>query len=170
MDWESDVPDEAAKNPVLEATKIQAKAVIPIVKALEKEIGKERAHAIVGKAMADNYVAWRSRRGFEKNSHPGGDGENKPAFPVEHEVVENTDTAYGHNITACAFAEYFRSIGEPEIGALMTCGVDFAAEALIRPDWEFSRTQTRMQGAPCCDFRWRLRQQNADSGSASSND
>ena len=70
-------------------------------------------------------------------------------------VVEDSDTAFSHNITGCAFADYFRAIGEPEIGALMTCGVDFAAEGRIRPDWEFKRSQTRMQGADFCDFRWR---------------
>ena len=149
--------DHERKNPVLEATKIQARAVIPIVKALEAELGKARAHALVGEAIAANYVAWRRKRGFETNSHPGGEKENKPDFPVEVEVVESTDHTYGHNVTACAFAEYFRSIGESEIGALMTCGVDFAAEKLIRPDWAFSRTQTRMQGASHCDFRWRRR-------------
>ena len=52
---------------------------------------------------------------------------------------------------------YFRSIGEPEVGALLTCGVDFAVERRLRPEWEFRRTQTRMQGAPFCDFRWRRR-------------
>jgi hypothetical protein len=144
--------DRPQKNPVLEATKIQARAVIPIVKALEAELGKERAHAIVGRAIADNYVTWRDRRGFEPDTHPGTD--DGMGFPVEKTVVENNDDAYGHNITGCAFADYFRSIGEPEIGALMTCGVDFAAEAHMRPGWEFTRTQTRMQGAAHCDFRW----------------
>ena len=139
---------------ILEATKIQARALIPIVKALEQEIGKKRAHEIVGKAIAENYVAWREKRGFELDSHPG-EASDGPAFPVEEEVVENTETAYGHDVKVCAFAAYFRSIGEPEIGALMTCGVDFAAEARMRPGWEFSRTQTLMQGAPCCDFRWK---------------
>ena len=76
-------------------------------------------------------------------------------FPVEREVVTDSDTEYGHDITGRQFADYFRSIGEPEIGALMTCSVDFAAEALIRPDWAFQRTQTRMQGASHCHFRWR---------------
>ena len=38
------------------------------------------------------------------------------------------------------------------------------AEALIRPDWAFSRTQTRMQGAPCCDFRWRRRETSEGRG------
>jgi hypothetical protein len=145
---------------ILDATKIQARIVIPIVKALEKELGKERAHRVVGQAIAQSYVAYRERLGFELNEHPRDEGEgegNKPAFPVQREVVEDSDTAFGHNITGCAFADYFQAIGEPEIGALMTCGVDFAAEDRIRPDWEFKRSQTRMQGADVCDFRWRKR-------------
>jgi hypothetical protein len=149
--------DKLMKDPILEATKIQAKAVIPIVKALEQELGKERAHGIIGRAIAGNYLAWRDKRGFVADSHPASEDDNSPGFPVEKEVVEHTETAYGHNIIGCAFADYFRGVGEPEIGALMTCGVDFAAEEHMRPGWEFSRTQTRMQGAAHCDFRWRLR-------------
>ncbi len=148
------------KTSILDATKIQARIVIPIVKALERELGKQAAHEIVGRAIAENYVAWREKIGFDENSHPGTDNDGQggaPDFPVEREIVEDTDQAFGQNIVGCAFADYFRSIGEPEIGALMTCGVDFAAEARMRPDWEFSRSQTRMQGAPHCDFRWRRR-------------
>jgi L-2-amino-thiazoline-4-carboxylic acid hydrolase len=76
---------------------------------------------------------------------------------VESKVVEDTDTTFGVNMTKCRFAEYFKAIGEPEIGALLTCGVDFANEESLRPDWKFDRTQTLMQGAPFCDFRWRLK-------------
>lgn len=139
---------------ILEATKIQARAVIPIVKALEKELGKVRAHEIVGKAIAESYVQYREKRGFDLDSHPRVEQETGLDFPIEREVVEDTESSFGFNITGCQFAEYFRVIGEPEIGALMTCGVDFAAEAKMRPGWTFRRTQTRMQGAPHCDFRW----------------
>lgn len=49
-----------------------------------------------------------------------------------------------------------RAIGEPEVGALMTCNGDFPAEERrIRPGWEFTRTQTRMRGVAHCDFRGR---------------
>ncbi len=145
---------------ILDATKIQSRIVIPIVKALEKELGKARAHLIVVQAIAEAFVGYREGLGYERNVHPRDEGEgvgNTLKFPVDREVIEDTDTAFGHNITGCAFADYFRAIGEPEIGALMTCGVDFAAEARIRPDWEFKRSQTRMQGADFCDFRWRKR-------------
>ncbi len=141
-------------NAIIEATRIQARAVIPIVRALEAELGKERAHEIVGRALADNHVAWMEKRGVTPGDDPRAP-DASPDYPTEKEVVEDSADAYGHNITACAFAELFRRMGEPEVGALMCCGVDFATEARFRPGWDFSRTQTLMQGAGCCDFRWR---------------
>ncbi len=140
---------------ILDAVKIQARAVIPIVKALERELGKERAFALVGGAIAQDYAKRQERRIAVRNLHPRESTDN--AFPVESQVVEDTETTFSVNMTTCQFARYFREIGEPEIGALLTCGVDFANEALQRPDWEFQRTQTLMQGADHCDFRWRLR-------------
>ncbi len=38
----------------LQAVKIQARAVMPIVKALEAELGKENAHEPVGNAIAQS--------------------------------------------------------------------------------------------------------------------
>jgi len=149
------------KPSMLDAVKIQARAVIPIVKALEAEIGKARAHALVGAAIANDYAKWQARRIPTRNLHPRENGATN-VFPVERQVVGDTETSYSVNMTRCQFADYFRAIGEPEIGALLTCGVDFANEALQRPDWTFTRTQTLMQGAPYCDFRWRLARSNTE--------
>ncbi len=146
-----------AKTTMLDAVKIQARAVIPIVKALEQELGVERAHALVRDAIANDNAARSLARTKSLNAHPAGEAEMSQRFPVESKIVENTDTTLAIDMTSCKFAEYFRSIGEPAIGALMTCGVDFATQAALRPDWEFTRTQTLMNGASHCDFRWRLR-------------
>ena len=140
---------------MFDAVKIQARAVIPIVKALEREVGKARAHALVGTAIANDYARWQARRIPARNLHPR-EGAND-VFPVERQVVDDSADTFAVNMTSCRFADYFRSIGEPEIGALLTCGVDFANEALQRPAWQFTRTQTLMQGAPYCDFRWRMK-------------
>ena len=147
----------SAKPSMLDAVKIQARVVIPIVKALEAELGKQRAHEIVGRAIAEAYADWQATRNPARNTHPR-EGNAANVFPVESEVVDDTDASLGINMTRCQFAEYFRQIGEPEIGALLTCGVDFATQAKLRPDWTFERTQTLMKGASHCDFRWRLRQ------------
>jgi len=152
---------------MLDAVKIQARVVIPIVKALQRDVGRERAHAIVGQAIADAYADWQSRRIRSRNTHPREDGNAAHNFPVETEVVDDTETTFGVNMTRCQFAEYFRELGEPEIGALLTCGVDFATEATLRPDWEFRRTQTLMKGAAHCDFRWRLRGRDRKEGQQS---
>lgn len=149
-----------AKPSMLDAVKIQARVVIPIVRALERELGKERAHAIVGGAIADAYATWQAERMPARNTHPR-EGNVAGMFPVETQVVEDSDDALALDMTRCQFAEYFRSIGETEIGALLTCGVDGATQAKLRPDWEFQRTQTLMKGASHCDFRWRLRRGTA---------
>ena len=140
---------------IIDAIKIQARVLIPVIKALEKELGKERAHQIVGDAIAESYAAYRAGKEPDAVDDPRAAGDT--IFPVESEVVEDSETRYGVNMKACAFADYFRQIGEPEIGALMTCGVDFAVERDLRPSWRFERTQTLMQGARHCDFRWRRR-------------
>ena len=158
---------EVAVKPVLtmlDAVKIQARVVIPIVRALERELGKERAHSIVGQAIAESYADWQGRVEPSRNTHPR-EGNVAHQFPVETEIVEDTDSTFGLNMTGCRFAEYFRRIGAADVGALLTCGVDFAAQATLRPDWELRRSQTIMGGASYCDFRWRLRD-SAVSGSA----
>ena len=144
------------KPTVLDAVKIQARAVIPIVRALERELGKERAHSIVGRAIAESYAEWQGKAVSARNSHPR-DNNIEEQYPVETEVVEDTDSTFAINMTRCRFAEYFRAIGAADAGALLTCGIDFAAEGVLRPDWEFRRSQTLMGGASHCDFRWRLR-------------
>jgi hypothetical protein len=60
----------AEKTTALEAVKIQARAVIPIVRALERELGKERAHSIVGRAIAESYAEWQGKAVSARNSHP----------------------------------------------------------------------------------------------------
>ena len=72
--------------------------------------------------------------GKHANSHPR-DNNIEEQFPIETEVVEDTDATCAINMTRCGFAEYFRAIGAADVGALLTCGVDFATEAVLRPDW-----------------------------------
>jgi hypothetical protein len=56
--------------PVIEQAKIQARVLVPIVKTLEGELGTERAHTLVRKALGDLYRRygeefWRSKTGTD---------------------------------------------------------------------------------------------------------
>ena len=115
-------------NPVLNAIKIQSKVVIPIVRELEKEIGEEHTHAVVGRAIA--YVDYCKRRGYEADSHPRVEQKGDDGFPVEREVVDETDETYSYNVY-------------------------FMVEELVRPEGKFERTQTWSKGAVHCDFQLR---------------
>jgi hypothetical protein len=48
----------------------------------------------------------------------------------------------------------YRELGIPELGAILSCGRDAALVEGFNPGVQLTRTQTILQGAPCCDFRY----------------
>ena len=81
---------------------------------------------------------------------------------LDYEVLDKTPEAFDLNITECRYAQFYKEMGVPELGFLLVCSADFPmAEGFATPV-ELKRTQTIMQGASHCDFRYRLK---ADSGS-----
>jgi hypothetical protein len=151
-----------ARPTMLEAVKIQARMLIPVVRALESELGKEKAHALVGRALAEAHANFVASRTPVQDSHPRGDGDAF-AYPVESEIVENTDTTLAINMTACEFARYFRSIGEPEIEPerdIVVKALDGAAAAGVVPvvaaGNDFDTYGLGSIGSPCVSSRaWR---------------
>jgi hypothetical protein len=66
------------------------------------------------------------------------------------------EEALEFDVTHCRFAEFFRALGEPELGALLVCATDFDIVAAGGDDVSLTRDQTLMQGAPRCTFRYRF--------------
>ena len=54
------------------------------------------------------------------------------------------------------FAEFFKDIGEPELGTILMCDFDFYIAEIGEPIVELTRTQTIMEGADHCDFCYRF--------------
>jgi hypothetical protein len=148
---------------VLEQVKIQARVLVPLIQALQKELGDERANAIVRKALGDQYRKlgekwWRSRG--TKNL-----GENvASAFAryasgeaVEYRVLEQSEDAFAADVTACRYAQFYKEMGVPELGFLLVCSADFPMAEGMGPGVQLARTQTIMQGASHCDFRYARR-------------
>ena len=75
---------------------------------------------------------------------------------VTVDMHRNDKEAQEFDITSCRFAEFFRSLGEPELGALLVCQTDVDIAAAGGSDVKFSRTQTLMQGGSCCNFRYKF--------------
>lgn len=146
---------------VLKRRAIEARILAPILDALGQEFGRERVLAIV----KDQIVRIAKEQGAGLASASGG--RSLPIFAgtldhwtrggaLEIQVVEEGPEALGFNVTRCRYAEMYRELGIPELGAVLSCNRDFALIEGFNPDVTLTRTQTLMQGASHCDFRYRL--------------
>jgi L-2-amino-thiazoline-4-carboxylic acid hydrolase len=148
--------------PLIELVKIQAQVLVPLVKALQAELGEERANAIVRKTLGDLYrkfgEEWWQKQGARNlgekmasafDAFAAGDALN-------YEVVKQDPDAFEVNVTVCRYARFYNEIGAPELGFLLTCSADFSLAEGYGAEVQLTRTQTIMQGASHCDFRFAL--------------
>ena len=156
--------------PLIEKIKIQAHVLVPLVKTLQAELGEARANDLVRKALGDLYRSygekwWRSQgaRGFEEKMasafemFAAGDA-------LKYDVLKETPDTFDLNVTQCRYAEFYKKIGAPELGFLLTCSADFSHAEGFGPGVQLTRTQTIMQGASHCDFRYALKSAGKDTG------
>jgi hypothetical protein len=148
--------------PLIEQVKIQAQVLVPLVKALQAELGEERANAIVRKALGDLYrkygeTWWRKQGARDVGEKMASAFERFAAGDaLDYEVVRQTPDAFEVNVTGCRYARFYHEIGAPELGFLLTCSADFSMAEGYGADVQLTRTQTIMQGASHCDFRYVL--------------
>src|SRR5258708_19949942 len=71
---------------------------------------------------------------------------------VSFDMLRHDKEALEFNVTTCGFAEFFRALGEPELGALLVCQTDVDIAAAGQGEVHFDRSQTLMQGGPFSPF------------------
>lgn len=149
--------------PIIEQVKIQARALIPMIKALQAELGEERANAIVRKALGELYRSygekwWRTRGSHDLGSSMASAFDGFAAGDaLDYKVIKQTPDAFEVNVTGCRYAEFYKKLGVPELGFLLTCSADFEMAEGYGANVQLKRTQTIMQGASHCDFRYALK-------------
>lgn len=146
---------------MLDKTRIQAQVLVPVMRALRSELGKEKADALVRGALRD----WSKQLYAAIGDGIEGSPKRKWATMqgayndvTEREVTFDTlrqdKQALHLDVTNCRFAEFFRALGEPELGGLLICDGDVDIVAASGGEVSLDRSQTLMQGAPCCTFRY----------------
>ena len=144
---------------VLVRREIEARILAPVIDALAREFPRDRIIEIVrgvivetarqqGRALAE--ATDRSVAAFRATLGPW---ERDDAMRLT--VIDQTSEALAFDVTRCRYAEMYRALGVPELGAVLSCGRDAALIEGFNPDIKLSRTQTMMEGAACCDFRYR---------------
>jgi hypothetical protein len=153
---------DLSKVPLLARREIEARIVAPVLAALAPLCGgREKALAGIGEAVAGLSRAWGAEmaagteeRGLavldtmvELWSYDGA---------LEVRALAHDGAHYDFDVTRCAYAEMYRELGLAELGVVMSCQRDFAFFEGFNPQIKLTRTQTIMEGADRCDFRFRL--------------
>jgi hypothetical protein len=154
------MPDDPYHLPLLRQREIEAKIVGPLVRAFIAEVGQARAISILRGVITD-----LARQGGADLARALGE-HSLEAFArsldrwrendaLEFDMLEQTADRLSFNVVRCRYAELYRALGMEDLGASLSCQRDFALAEGFSPDIELVRTQTLMEGAPFCDFRFR---------------
>lgn len=148
---------------LLDKTRIQAQVLVPVLRALRAKLGRERTDALVSQALRDwseqlfaaiaKDIDGRPRRKWAAIQKEFGEVSGRE---VTFEVLRHDAEAMDIDVTHCRFADFFRALGEPELGTLLICAADFDIAAVGAGEVTLERDQTLMLGAPRCAFRYRF--------------
>ncbi|HWE35774.1 MAG TPA: L-2-amino-thiazoline-4-carboxylic acid hydrolase [Isosphaeraceae bacterium] len=151
--------DEATRLTLLGRREIEAKVVGPLVRAFEAEFGRERTLEVLRRVIAD-----LARQGGAELAESIGSasleafaaalGRWSEGGALELDVLEQSPERLSFNVTRCRYAELYRALGLADLGASLSCCRDFALVEGFNPAIRLRRTQTIMEGAPYCDFRF----------------
>ena len=143
---------------MLERRRIEANILKQVYDELVARHGEEEARRVVAGVVRRAAVA-QGREFREKE--PGGTdlrtfADLLPLWTMEDaleiEVEERTDTRFAFKVKRCRYAEMYHAMGLGHIGHLLSCNRDGTFCEGYDPRIKLKRTQTIMQGAPCCDF------------------
>jgi hypothetical protein len=146
---------------LLQQRQIEAKIVGPLVRAFSAELGQERTLAILRQVITDlahqsgaelaRTLGEQSLEAFSRTLTKWQEG-----GALEIELIEQSAEHLSFNVVRCRYAEMYRALGLSDLGATLSCQRDFALAEGFNPKIRLERTQTLMQGASCCDFRFRM--------------
>jgi hypothetical protein len=154
-------PDTLNDIGVLKRREIEARILAPLIEAFAEEFGRERVldtlRRVITRIARDQGTALADRLGGNTLAHLVQSQANwLKSDSLSLEVRRLDDIAYDYDVTRCRYAEMYHALGIPELGTILSCGRDFALGDGFNPGLKLTRTQTIMEGAPRCDFRYRL--------------
>jgi hypothetical protein len=146
----------------IEKRAIESLAVVPVIQAVAQRIGKKEALAILQEV--NEKEAFQRGESIRKKHGKTGIPELVEDVAtwgmggvLEMEVLEQTSETYHFNITRCPYFEKYRELGLTEYGVALSCCRDEPFARGFHPQLNLERSQTIMEGADFCDFRYTLR-------------
>ena len=112
---------------LLDEVKLQAAVILPVLGALRAELGKEKADRIVGDSLRTWARDLYHRIGESKHGTPrekwdavwAEDMRPRIGNAVDRDMLKDDGVVREYNVTRCAYAEFFRDLGGPELGGIL---------------------------------------------------
>ena len=137
----------------LERTRIQMEYVVPLIKDLQELLGEEVINAALEQRAQNQEDSISSNKKPDFSRMMQGTKMFAAGDALDYEIIASSNDQFDMNVNHCRYADMMEELGGREFGHLLVCRGDFAAAKRI--GMTLTRTQTRMQGAPFCDFRYR---------------
>ncbi|MDB5349187.1 MAG: hypothetical protein JWN86_434 [Planctomycetota bacterium] len=152
--------NEAPCLTLLQRREIEARIVAPFVRAVMSELGDvktlELLRGVVASLARESGAAMAREFGEATlTAFARGLDRWKEGGALEIEIVEQSRDRLDFNVTRCRYAELYRALGMADLGSTLSCCRDFALIEGFNPAVSLTRTQTIMEGASHCDFRFR---------------
>jgi hypothetical protein len=149
-----------ATMPMLERRRIEAqilKHVYEVVKASHGEAAAKKTLAdAVRRSALEQGAQYAAKAGGQTSMRTFIDSQAQwrmsDALTVDEK--ETTDRTHVFNVTRCKYAEMYKEMGLGDIGHLLSCQRDGTFCEGYDPRLKLERTQTIMQGASHCDFKF----------------
>ena len=148
---------------MLEKRKIEAEILKEVYETLKQSHGEAVAKKTIAESVRRSAI--EQARAFAAAA-PGGPSLKafQDVMPLwtkggalEIEVKEESAETFRFNVVKCRYAETYKAMGLGEIGHLLSCNRDGAFCEGYDPKLKLERTQTIMQGASHCDFKYTYR-------------
>ncbi len=141
---------------------VEAKVVGPLIRGFIEAMGRDEALGVVrrvieglareGGADLAARVGEATLEGFARGLDRWTEG-----GALEIEIREQTADRLSFDVVRCKYAEMYRALGLADLGGSLSCLRDFALIEGFNPEITLERTQTIMEGASHCDFRFRAK-------------
>jgi len=143
--------------PLLRQREIEANVIVPMFRAFAAEVGEARAREILAgviRELAQQAGCRASATGNDLAHLKTAVDKWTEGGALELNVLRDDPQAFEFDVTRCRFAEMYHRLGLADLGPILSCARDGAMIEGFNPEIAFTRTQTIMEGATHCNFRY----------------
>jgi hypothetical protein len=147
--------------PIIERRRIEAELLKEVYETLAERYGKDNAKQLVAESVRRSSVkqaaqfAAQAEGGTSLQSFIDIQSNWTAENALEIDPIYRDESRFEFNVTRCRYAEMYKAMGLGEIGGLLSCNRDGSFCEGYDPKLKLTRTQTIMEGATHCDFRYR---------------